>query len=165
MAMPPPPPGWYEPPKPEKGLYKTELYVTLVIVIVVILISVGLFAYLYITIPEPTDGWIAEPNVQFSAAEASGPNEWMVQVAGVSEAERYDSFQAILLRNGALQGEAMNPLQVTTVGNITFTDLDGGGRLSVGDYFTIATWPGGSYELSVIYRESGNVRGSEEWET
>jgi len=164
MAIPPRP-GWYEPPKPEKnGQYSRELYIALTVVLVVVSISVVLFAYF--AIPEPYDGYFdPTPNVQFSAAEASGPNEWIVQVAGVSDTWGYDSFRAVLLRNGVVQGEVMNPLQITTVGNITFTDIDGGGRLSVGDWFTITTWPGGTYKLSVVSRDSENERGFEEWET
>lgn len=165
MTMPPPPPpGWYQPPRPRKE-DQTELIVALVVVIVVVSVCVGLFAYVFLNLPEPHNGFTAEPNIQCSAASASGPNEWTIVVAGVSEAKDYDNFRAILLRNGAVQGEGMNPLQETTVGNITFTDLDGGGRLSVGDFFTITTWSGGSYKLSIIWRDSGNERGSESWET
>jgi hypothetical protein len=159
------PPTQPPPPKPRKeGQYTTEVILAMVVVIVVVSVVVGLFMYIFI--PKPIAGYnCCEPNVQFSAAEASGPNEWIVQVAGVSEPYDYDNFGAVLLRNGVRQGEAMSPLQVTTVGNITFTDIDGGGRLTVGDYFSISTIPNSTYRLVIIWMDSGNERGFVEWET
>lgn len=163
--MPPPGPGWYQPPTPDKeALHRTLLHAAVAVVVVVGLASLGVYSYYIVTRPLPK-GDPAEPNVVFSAAAASGPNEWVITVAGVSQTEDYTSFKAVLLRNGVVQGDFMDPLQETTVGNITFTDLDGGGKLNAGDYFTITTWPGGSYKLSIVWIPSGNERGYERWET
>jgi len=142
MAIPPS--ESYGPPEPWKeSQYIMGLRVILAVALAFVFVSVGLFAYF--TAIGPSDGgngWIGGPNVQFSAASPVGANEWIITVAGVSQAVDYDNFMAVLLRDGVQEGEVMNPLQETTVDYITFADLDGGGRLTVGDYFTSLHRPG-----------------------
>lgn len=132
-----------------------------VVVIVVLAISVALLSFLYVFMSgggcSPTR---SDPNVQFS--EVSGPGT--VIVAGVSRTEDLSSYMAVLIVDGAY-ASSMNPLREGTVDQITFTDLDSDGKLSFGDYFTISTVPNCSYKLSVIWRESGNERGYQEWGT
>ena len=91
--------------------------------------------------------------------------EWKVEVEGASPACNLSDYKAVLIRNGSMQGDAMDPLAETTVGNIAFQDLTDDLKLSVGDYFTISTWAGGNYELVIIWKDSGNVMGSKDWET
>lgn len=134
--------------------------------ILMVAITVVLAAVLYVMVSGLIGGTTtAEPNVQFSAATSSANDTWTVTVAGVSEAKELGSFKAVLTKDAA-QDSNLDPLaHGSTSGNIHFSDLDGGGKLSVGDYFTITTTTGSNYKLSVIWKESGNERGSESWET
>lgn len=135
--------------------------------ILMVAITVVLAAVLYVMVSGLIGGTTtAEPNVQFQAADNTANNTWTVTVAGVSEALELGKFKAVLLKDAVQDGAAMDPLaDGSTVGNIHFNDLDGGGKLSVGDYFTITTETGKDYKLSVIWKESGNERGSESWPT
>jgi flagellin-like protein len=134
--------------------------------ILMVAITVVLAAVLYVMVSGLIGGTTtAEPNVQFSQA-TPGPaaNQSTVTCAGVSEAVDFDNFKAILLRD-AVEVDQMATLSETCTSDICFNDLDGGGKLSVGDYFIVDTTGGGSYKLSVIWKDSGNERGFEEWET
>ncbi len=123
-----------------------------------------LAAVLYVMVSGLIGGTTAsEPNVQLAQADGQGGNVWKIDVAGVSESKDVDSFKAIILKNGAVW-KTLDPLGSGTVANVTFTDLGGESKLTSGDYFLVDCESGASYELSVAWRDSGNVKGSESWD-
>jgi hypothetical protein len=144
----------------ERRIKKQENWVVVIVVLAVSLSLIVTFSFL-LMFRGGSFTTTAEPNIQLSEDPISGT----IIVAGVSEAKDLNNFQALLLRNGTQDGEAMNPLREATVDQIMFSDLNGDGRLSVGDFFTIEMVPDSSYTLAIIWGESGNVRGSQDWET
>lgn len=131
--------------------------------ILMVAITVVLAAVLYVMVSGLIGGTTAsEPNVQLAQADGQGGNQWKIDIAGVSESKDIDSFKAILLKDGT-PWKTLDPLSGTTT-NVTFTDLGGENKLTVGDYFLVQCDPGSSYELSVAWKDSGNVRGSEAWD-
>lgn len=131
--------------------------------ILMVAITVVLAAVLYVMVSGLIGGTTAsEPNVQLAQASGQGGNQWKIDIAGVSESKDIDSFKAILLKDGALW-KTLDPLSGSAT-NVTFTDLGGESKLTTGDYFLVQCDPGSSYELSVAWRDSGNVKGSEAWD-
>lgn len=131
--------------------------------ILMVAITVVLAAVLYVMVSGLIGGTTAsEPNVQLAQADGQGGNQWKIDIAGVSESKDIDSFKAILLKDGAVW-KTLDPLSEITT-NVTFTDLGGESKLTAGDYFLVQCDPGSSYELSVAWRDSGNVKGSESWD-
>ena len=144
---------------------KVFLVVAVAILIAAIIFSIAIHP------PPPDDdpcsppAWQDVSHIQLGTPMQFIGMEWKVEVEGASSACNLSDYRAVLIRNGSMQGDAMDPLAETTVGNITFQDLTDDLKLSVGDYFTISTWAGGNYELVIIWKDSGNVMGSKEWET
>jgi len=132
--------------------------------ILMVAITVVLAAVLYVMVSGLIGGTTAsEPNVQLAQADGQGDNQWKIDIAGVSESKDIDSFKAILLKDGA-PWKTLDPLGSGTEDNVTFTDLGGESKLTTGDYFLVQCDPGSSYELSVAWKDSGNVKGSESWD-
>lgn len=104
------------------------------------------------------------PSVFLGNPNPVGPQEWNIDVAGVSELTPLWSWKAVLVRNHG-QNSVMDPLSQGTSGNIEFFDLDGGGTLSVGDYFRIDTLSRSQYALSIIWKDSGNAIDMRQWFT
>jgi hypothetical protein len=138
--------------------------VVLVVLFVVVPIVLGAVLYIMVSglIGTSQDGF--EPVVQLGQADPSAGNLWRVQVAGVSEAERLYRFRVILLEDDTLRSE-IDPLAEGTFGNLSFVDLDGGGTLSTGDFFSVTCGPMSEYRLTIIWRDSGNLVGEETWAT
>ncbi|MCK4366544.1 MAG: type IV pilin [Thermoplasmata archaeon] len=133
--------------------------------ILMVAITVVLAAVLYVMVSGLIGGTTAsEPNVQFQSPQARGTNSYEIAVAGISEAKDFTSFQVILIKDGA-EVDVMDPLSGNPTDNITYTDLDGGGKLTVGDYFIVDTTPDGDFKLSIIWKDSGNERGKAVWTT
>jgi len=151
---------------PQKRDDKTALTIIVVVVAILIIVPLILSAVLYIMVSGliGEDIGSREPNIQLGAPTASAGNQWSVDVAGVSEAESLYRFRALLMENGTLLDE-LNPLAEGTSPPLSFTDLDGGRSLTAGDFFTIICEPGSSYELVIIWRDTGNVKASVDWET
>jgi hypothetical protein len=104
----------------------------------------------------------AEPNVQLSSAYSWGGNEWEVDVAGVSESTDLEDWRAILRKDGNIEDD-LDPLSDGFSFTTFFVDLDGGGQLTTGDFFVITCDPGSDYELTMVWKPSGNARGSVSW--
>jgi flagellin-like protein len=131
--------------------------------ILMVAITVVLAAVLYVMVSGLIGGTTAsEPNVQLSQADGQGNDLWKINIAGVSESKEVDSFKALITKDGALW-KTLDPLSGTE-SNVTFTDLGGESKLTTGDYFLVQCDPGANYELSVAWRDSGNVKGSEVWD-
>ncbi len=138
-----------------------NLAMKLILVVAIVSIVSAVVIGALLVIPPPVGSTCCEPNVALASRDPVG----QVMVAGVSETRDLENFKAILLKNGTVEDE-MDPLMddmFTT--HMFFIDLDGLGTLSVGDYFIVTCDPGSSYELLIVWKDSGNVRGSEEWET
>lgn len=102
--------------------------------------------------------------VLFSNPEQMSATEWNVTVAGfVGQAELY-RWKAILLENGTFVDE-LDPITDEPSTHLTFVDFAGYGKLSTGDYFLVECDPSRSYELIIVWRDSGSLYGSEGWET
>lgn len=154
------PPQWPEPKRPERMLFPLSS---------VIAASAGLVfltVVLFFIVSTPGCACIdgpTEPIVQMSIADHVDKGAWRAEVAGVSEARELHSFRAILVKNGA-QIDAVDLLTAPSR-HFGFVDLDGAGTLTAADYFTIECDPASSYNLVIIWKDSGNVRGSIDWET
>lgn len=135
--------------------------------ILMVAITVVLAAVLYVMVSGLIGGTTAsEPNVQLAQASGQGSDSWKIDIAGVSESKDIDSFKALVIKNGVLW-RTLDPLSGTPspAGNITFTDLGGEGKLTSGDYFIVQCDPGANYEIDIAWRDSGNVKGNELWDS
>ncbi len=137
----------------------------LLVVVVAILTAAIMFSIAPHPPPPDDDPCLHGAHIQLGTPMQTIGMEWEVEVEGASSACNLLDYKAVLIRNGSMQGDAMDPLAETTVGNIAFQDLTDDLKLSVGDYFTISTWAGGNYELVIAWKDSGNVMGSKDWET
>lgn len=150
---------------PQKRDDKTALTIIVVVVAIFIIVPVILSAVLYFMVSGLIgDGQPHEPVVILDVPELSAGNQWSVAVAGISSFELLDDFEAILLENGTWL-DRIAPLDEGTPPPLSFTDLDGGYSLSVGDFFTITCKPGSSYDLIIIWRASNSEVGAEHWYT
>ena len=102
--------------------------------------------------------------VVFSNPEQMSATEWKVTVAAVTGPAELYEWKAILLENGTVV-DRLDPITDEPSTHLTFVDLAGYGKVSTGDYFLVECDPSRSYELIIIWRDSGNVYGSEAWET
>jgi len=149
----------------ERAWIRNEVAVSPVIAtILMVAITVVLAAVLYVLVtnlipeePEPLGQVVM-------SKEPIGPDIWEFRVTSTSTNEELSFYKVIILKNGT-RVHTMDPLEEVSKGNYRFTDLDDGGRLTSGDRFIITCEPESSYELNIFWRESGNVRGSVEWET
>lgn len=148
----------------DRAWERNEVAVSPVIAtILLVAITVVLAAVLYVMVTaiiiEP------EPPARIEFTEDSiTPEMWELEVSGAAVSENLVHYKVVILRNGS-RIHTMDPLAENNTGNYRFTDIDGGGELSVGDRFIITCEPGSLYELNVIWRDTGNSRGSVEWET
>lgn len=154
-----------DPGKPtgEARLLNLAMKAILVVAIVSIVSAVGIAALM---LPPPliSVNGFAEPNVQLDPLESFGDNQWAVWVALVSETRDLEDWRAVLVKNGSLEDE-MDPLTDGSTTYMSFTDLSGDRKLGSLDFFVITCDPGSSYKLSIVWKDSGNERGSESWET
>ncbi|MFQ6107503.1 MAG: archaellin/type IV pilin N-terminal domain-containing protein [Thermoplasmata archaeon] len=133
--------------------------------ILMVAITVVLAAVLYVMVSGLITTTAAEPNVQLAAPESVSSTLWEVKIAGVSETKGLSNFMAVLVRNGT-NSESFDPIADGSNGaNMVFEDLDGGGTLSVGDYFRITVVALSDYKLSIVWKDSGNERGNTDWQT
>ncbi|MCJ2557248.1 MAG: hypothetical protein LN415_09135 [Candidatus Thermoplasmatota archaeon] len=102
--------------------------------------------------------------VWFSNPEQMSATEWKVTVTVVNGPAESHGWEAILLENGTIV-EELDPITDEPSTHLTFVDLAGHGKLSAGDYFLVECDPSRSYELVMVWRDSGSVYGSEAWET
>ena len=146
-------------PRPrEDRLFLPVVLVIAVVLVVLVLILAALLADIASRETSPFGG------VWFSDPERMSATEWNVTVAVVvGPAELYE-WKAILLENGTFVDE-LDPITDEPSTHLTFVDLAGHGELSAGDYFLVECDPSRYYELAMVWRDSGNLLGSEDWET
>lgn len=144
-------------------LFNLGMKILFVVAIVAVLITFVMFGYFLVIADGLIVNGYGEPNIQLSRPAYAGW-EYIVDVAGVSEVRDLANFRAILLED-MVSVDSIDPLRNHVSVRLEFTDLDGGGTLSIGDYFTITCNPGSMYSLHIIWKDSGNERGSVEWET
>ncbi len=149
----------------ERAWIRNEVAVSPVIAtILMVAITVVLAAVLYVMVSiliiQPGGN---EPNVQLTE-DSIGTDKWKVAVVAVSDVRDLEDFK-VTIRENQSTVEIMDPLIQEASGEYPFTDLDSGGKLTIGDYFTVTCKPESEYELIVFWRDSGNVRGSVSWET
>ena len=150
---------------PQKRDDKTALTIIVVVVAILIIVPLILSAVLYIMVSGLIgDGQPHEPIVILDVPELSAGNQWSVDVAGISSLEPLYDFEVILLENGTWL-DRIDPLEEWTPPPLSFTDLDGGRSLSVGDFFTITCKPGSHYELVILWKASSSKVGGEDWYT
>lgn len=149
----------------ERAWIRNDVAVSPVIAtILMVAITVVLAAVLYVLVtnlipPEPEP-----PGQVVMSKEPIGPDIWEFRVTGTPTNEELSYYKVIILKNGT-KVHTIDPLEEVTKGDYRFTDLDDGGRLTSGDRFIITCEPESRYELNIFWRESGNVRGSVDWET
>jgi hypothetical protein len=132
-----------------------------VVVVVPVVVFASVLVYIW---PRPTIP--NEPPVEMAEPVFISGNEWEVEVAHVSEAKNRSlvDFRAILMRNGTIEAE-MNPLASGSSDEIAFTDGGSQGKLDADDFFLLTCEPGSYHELVIVFRGSGNVKGSVSWWT
>ncbi|MFQ6106433.1 MAG: hypothetical protein ACE5QF_02430 [Thermoplasmata archaeon] len=152
------------PPEPPRPREDWQLFIA-VLAIAIVMAFVSLLVLAVLILPR---GMIvdhkSEPTVQLTGPQDLGGNQWEVKVAGVSEVKRLDNFMVLLLENGTVVDD-INPLSEQHSTYLTFTDLDGAGSLTTGDFFTITCPHSSGYRLSIVWRDSASERGRVEWET
>jgi hypothetical protein len=126
----------------------------------VLLTAILLAIILYEPPPEELR-WCCDPCMELSR-EDEGGGRWKVVIAGGAEAQDLDRFEARVLRNGSTIA-SMDPVSTNATGVFTFTDLNGDGRLTAGDSFVVQC-DLGTYELYILWRESGCAKGGTDWE-
>ncbi len=144
-------------------LREDRLFLLAVMAIAVVVAVLVLILAALVTRPPfpPVNGY---RDVQFSDPEVMSATEWKVTVAGVVEAAELYRWKAILLENGTVVDE-LDPITDEPSTHLTFVDLAGYDMVSAGDYFWVKCDSSRSYELVIIWRDSGNVYGSAAWET
>ncbi len=148
----------------ERAWIRNEVAVSPVIAtILMVAITVVLAAVLYVLVTslipdEPELGHVV------MSKEPIGPDTWELSVTSTTTNEELSFYKVIILKNGT-RVHTMDPLEEVSKGNYRFTDLDEGGKLTSGDRFYITCEPGSRYELNIFRRDSGNIRGSVDWET
>lgn len=132
--------------------------------ITVIATAVAVLGVAYVVMmPPPYPDSIREPDVLMLAADAQGSNLWKVKIAGVTRTADLVHFEAVLERNHTLE-ERLDPLTGNAT-HIDFSDAQGEGKLTPGDYFIVMCYPESEYKLTVIWKESGNASGESQWLT
>ncbi|MFQ6107654.1 MAG: archaellin/type IV pilin N-terminal domain-containing protein [Thermoplasmata archaeon] len=131
--------------------------------ILLVAITVVLAAVLYVLVtsiipPGPPPGHVE------MTRDSVSPGIWELRIASTTSAEDLFDYKVVILKNRT-RVHIMDPLEEIDAGDYQFTDLDGGGTLSAGDRFYITCEPESLYELSVIWKDSGDERGSVEWES
>ena len=86
-----------------------------------------------------------------------GTTSATVDIVSINQPGReLSQFKAILLKNSSISS-TLSPLSNgASNGNLTFTDMDGGGTLSAGDRFKITIVPNTDYEL-ILYFGSDKI--------
>lgn len=150
----------------DRAWKRNEVAVSPVIAtILLVAITVVLAAVLYVMVTALIDGGGdgGQGYIELSK-ESVGPNTWELEVVGASPVDDLADYKVVILKDGT-RIHTIDPLKENNTGDYRFTDLDGGGELSRGDRFYVTCEPGSNYELSVIWRQTGDSRGSVEWET
>lgn len=149
----------------ERAWIRNDIAVSPVIAtILMVAITVVLAAVLYAMVATFVDIDEEPPGQVLMTKEPIGPDTWEFRVTSTPTNEELSFYKVIILKNGT-RVHTMDPLEEVSKGNYRFTDLDDGGRLTSGDRFIITCEPESRYELNIFWRESGNVRGSVDWET
>ena len=157
--------------EPGGGKRLLVLAMKILLVVAVAILTAAIMFSIAIHPPLPDDdpcsppAWQDVSHIQLGTPMQTIGGEWKVEVEGASPACDLLDYKAVLIRNGSMQGDAMDPLEETTVGNIAFQDLTDDLKLNVGDSFIVNCDPGSSYELTIVWKDSGNVMGSKDWET
>ena len=149
----------------ERAWIRNDIAVSPVIAtILMVAITVVLAAVLYVLVAEIIPDDPEPPGQVLMTKEPIGPDTWEFRVTSTTTNEELSFYKVIILKNGT-RVHTMDPLEEVSKGNYRFTDLDDGGGLTSGDRFIITCEPESRYELNIFWRESGNVRGSVDWET
>jgi len=149
----------------ERAWIRNDIAVSPVIAtILMVAITVVLAAVLYVLVTNLIPDEPEPPGQVVMSKEPIGPDTWEFRVTSTSDNEELSFYKVIILKNGT-RVHTMDPLEEVTKGDYRFTDLDDGGRLTSGDRFIITCEPESRYELNIFWRDSGNIRGSVDWET
>lgn len=149
----------------DRAWKRNEVAVSPVIAtILLVAITVVLAAVLYVMVTSLIDGGGDGQGYIELTKESVGPHTWELEVVGASQVDDLTDYKVVILKDGT-RIHTIDPLKENNTGDYRFTDLDGGGELSRGDRFYVTCEPGSNYELSVIWRQTGDSRGSVKWET
>lgn len=133
-------------------------------IVLLVAITTVLAAVVYVTVSSIVGSVEVTPYV-YMTVESSNSTEAVIGVTGIESEHTHLEYMAVLIVNGTRDDSStMKPLYPGTVGNITYIDL-GDDKFSIGDEFEVATEPGKSYQLAVIFVQNGNRAGYVEWQT
>lgn len=147
--------------------------VLVILALILALVSLGLLIY-FVTLPpppEPRCGYGSRASAQLEATETLVG--YRFKIDSVSEIVPLDCFEVIVIKDGTSLFPDL-PANVTegVMGliqggeNLDFTDSDGDGRLTRGDYFALERLDSGTvYELALIWGANHNLVGSEAVQT
>lgn len=146
----------------ERAWKRNEVAVSPVIAtILLVAITVVLAAVLYVMVTPP-------PPPEFGTVRMTKDyvdyGTWEIRIVSSSTTEDLVDYKVVILKNQT-NIHVMDPIEEVKTGDYRFTDLDGGGTLGAGDRFIIKCDSDSHYELSVIWKDTGDLRGSVEWET
>ena len=132
-----------------------------IIVVVVVVVLAALFAMFYVLSTGVIK--VTEAQAQLSEPSAVSGNEWEITVESADPTWDSYNYMAILSRDDSVVA-TLEPLTGTSA-EIAFTDLEGEGDLTPGDYFRVTCEPAGSYSLMIVYRTGMKILDTVEWET
>ncbi len=136
-----------------------------ILALVLALASLGLLIY-YATLPPPPGphcGYGDHASARLQATETLAG--YRVEISSISRNVPLDCYKVVVIKNGTPLFPDL-PTNVTegVMGviqggeNLNFTDSDGNGRLTVGDYFTLERLdPDTYYEVMLLWASSNNV--------
>lgn len=135
----------------------------IVAIILLVAITVVLTGVLYIIVQDLAyaQGEVP-PRVLFvNVGNPAGEAQFRLSVA---EIRPLDEFQIRLWVDGALDGASeMKPVAAGTVGNVTYSDFDGGGTVTEGDTVFVSTIASTEYSIALLWK--GHVVDRFSWST
>lgn len=118
--------------------------IAIVLVVVIALAVSAIAAYLVFSRGTPT--------VELGPAVPVGGYGYIVNVTQAQPANALSDYAAVLALGAAVEGRVSPLVNGSVNGSLIFFDLDRDGRLSAGDAFGISNLPGGTHNLTVLWR-------------
>jgi flagellin-like protein len=155
-----------------KKMWKNRSGVSPVIAtILMVAITVVLAAVLYVMVMGFGGNPSSTPTGQFKAAEKLSDGKYKIQVLSISEAKDVADMRFSVATSAGTDvyvvkgGDLAAPSEknVDAVTKIVFTDLNGDGKVSTGDYFTLNITAGASdatYTAALSYSPASGTGGS-----
>lgn len=149
-----------------KKMWKNRSGVSPVIAtILMVAITVVLAAVLYVMVMGFGGNPSSTPTGQFKAAEKTSDGSYRIQVLSISEAKAMSDMRFSIDVDGVntvynITNGKLTQVGGSTANNVLFTDLNGDGKVSSGDYFTLKSLTASkSYTVALSYAPASGTGG------